>query len=317
MPLALIKKYSAQVFIPLLCLMLSSASYGNDIIKLQTMNIGGTSFMDGYAKPMHMFQISTDHYRADSFNNGNGDSITGDNNIEANVILLQWVNLTEYKIGNAYYGWEVLLPIADVDPDTDIPFLNKGERGVGDLIISPFMLQWTDSTLFGKPYFHRLNMIFALPTGDYGRNNDVNIGTNTWRFNPYYAGTLLLSAKWEASFRLHYLWSSENDQPHSTIFSGISDIQAGSAFHMNYSVSYETSPGFRIGLAGYYLDQLSRDRIDGQSQVDSGEKFHGIGPGFMWQRQDALLTVNSYIEFGAENHTEGYKLVVRYAWFFH
>ena len=99
-------------------------------------------------------------------------------------------------------------------------------------------------------------------------------------------------------------------------FAGADDIQAGSAFHVNYSVSYELSQGLRIGLAGYYLKQLKRDRIDGHAQINSGEKIHGLGPGLMWQHKNMLLTVNSYLEFGAENRTEGYKIVARYAWLF-
>jgi hypothetical protein len=273
--------------------------------------------MDGFAKPMQMFQISGAHFSADSFKDGNGNSLPGNNDIEINGTLFQYVDLTEHKIGNAYYGWEILLPVADIDPDTNFsPFSpNKGESGLGDLIVSPFMLQWTDSTLFGKPYFHRLNAIFFLPTGDYDRNNDVNIGNNTWRFNPYYAGTLFLSPKWELSFRLHYMWSSENDDPNPTLLAN--DTQAGEVFHMNYAASYATSDHFRVGISGYYLNQMSRDRIDGRSVSNSGEKVYGLGPGFMWKRPGGILTVNSYVEFGAENRPEGYKLVARYAWLFH
>jgi hypothetical protein len=279
------------------------------------VNLGETSFMDGVAGPGKLFQVAGSSFTAERLKDSNNDSLPGDNHVDINGVLLQWVDLTEHKIGSAYYGWELLLPVADIDPDTDIPGFNEGERGMGDLIFSPFILQWTDNTLFGKPYFHRFNLILMAPTGDYDKDNQVSTGTNTWRFNPYYAGTVMLTSKWAVSFRLHYLWNEKNDDPNPLIAN--EDTQAGELFHMNWTTSYEVAPGLRLGLGGYYLNQLSSDRIDGHSQPDSKEKVYSIGPGLVWRREGGMLNINSYFEFGAENRPQGHKLVIRYAWLFH
>ena len=180
------------------------------------------------------------------------------------------------------------------------------------MIFSPLILQWRDHTLFGKPYHHRANALFWLPTGSYSSQRQLNIGANTWRFNPYYAGTLILSPEWEVSFRLMYLWSTKNTSPNPFIAS--SSIQPGTAFHMNYSVSYEIKHGLRAGLAGYYLNQTRRDRVDNMSVVDSGEKIYALGPGFIWKNKAGITTFNAYGEFGAENRPEGFSVVARHAW---
>jgi len=86
---------------------------------------------------------------------------------------------------------------------------------VGDLIVGPFFIQWTDSKLFGMPYFHRFNLDFVLPTGEYSQNSSVNVGSNIYTFNPYYAFTLFPTDRLEVSARLHYLWCSETAIPSS------------------------------------------------------------------------------------------------------
>jgi hypothetical protein len=59
--------------------------------------------------------------------------------------------------------------LAYLDFDTDFG-PNGRERGAGDLIVGPFFIQWSDSRLFGIPYFHRFNLDFVLPTGEYSKN---------------------------------------------------------------------------------------------------------------------------------------------------
>lgn len=127
------------------------------------------------------------------------------------------------------------------------------------------MLQWGPATLFGRPYWQRLNFVFSLPTGDYDKDAAINTGSNTWIFNPHYAFTWELGERLELSGRLHYAWISRNDDPSPRL--GANDVQPGQALHANFSISYALDPHWRIGLAGYQLKQISADRIDGHRQA--------------------------------------------------
>ena len=296
-------------------LVFAAQVYAADLVKLPPINLGTTAFMDGMAGPGTLVQVSSNLSRVDSFNNDAGDSLPGNNSMDVNVLLFQLAHITNSRLAGGFYGVEVLLPYSDINPDTSLPGLpDQDESGVGDLLVSPFMLQWVGDSLFGKRYFHRLNLIFSLPTGSYDPDNDVNPGVNLVKFNPYYAGTLELSSKLSTSFRLHYLWNSKNKNPPS--FMNASSIQPGTAFHMNYALSYEVNPGLRIGLAGYYLKQLSEDRIDGIRQEDSEESIIAIGPGLRWSRKGGFFNLNAYVESDAENRVEGTRLLARYAWVF-
>jgi hypothetical protein len=107
----------------------------------------------------------------------------------------------------------LLLPL--VDAELDASFAPEShDQGVGDLIVSPFLLQWNDRKLFGKPFFQRLDLQMVFPTGKYNASRALNIGNNVVSVNPDYAFTIFPSRKLEVSARLHYLWNSENDSPY-------------------------------------------------------------------------------------------------------
>jgi hypothetical protein len=134
---------------------------------------------------------------------------------------------------------------------------------------------------------------------------------NLVKFNPYYAGTLHWSPKLSTSFRLHYLWNGKNTDPNPVL--NAKSIQPGSAFHMNYALSYEVIPNLRLGVAGYYLKQLTADRLDGVRQQDSKERVLSIGPGLYYRSKSSFFNLNSYFESHAINRTEGYRVIMRYA----
>lgn len=279
-------------------------------VNLPPVNLGGSSFMDGVAGPGLLFQETISYYDANDFTDGEGGNIPGDNEVEAIVALTQFSLVTKKPLLGGFYGAEVLLPIVDVDVDTG--FGPKGSpSGMGDLIISPFIIQWMHGKLFDKPYWHRLNFDFILPTGDYDSDKSVNIGSNVVSINPYYAFTLEASPKFEISGRLHYLWNSENDNPHPRL--AADDTQPGQAFHVNYAASYAFLPGWRAGLAGYYLKQLTDHQIDGRDIANSKEQVFAIGPGISYAAKGQFFNLNAYFESNAENRTEGTNITLRYS----
>lgn len=67
----------------------------------------------------------------------------------------------------------------------------------------------------------------------------------------------------------------------------------------------------RLGLNGYYLQQLSDDRIDGNEQSRSKERVLGIGPGLKYTYERLSLYLNTYYETAAENRPEGFRGIFR------
>lgn len=277
-------------------------------LPLPPVNLGETSFQDGIAFPGWLVEQTFIYYDADRFNDSNGRDIPGSNRLTAMSAVTHVAWISNYRLFGGFYGAEVLLPLTYLDVDTDFG-PDARERGVGDLIVGPLFIQWIDSKLFGMPYFHRFNLDFVLPTGEYRKSSPVNAGSNIYTFNPYYAFTLIPSERLEASARLHYLWCSENSDP----FVGLraDHTQPGQAFHANFAASYEILKGLRLGLNGYYLRQVTDDRIDGDDQAASKERVLGIGPGLKYTYERMSLYLNTYYETAAENRPEGFRGIFR------
>ena len=273
-------------------------------IPLPPVNLGDTSFEDGIAFPGWLVEETIGYHHAGQFNDHQAEKVPGSNRLTTVSATTHVAYLSKYKLLGGFFGAEILLPLADVDLDTSFGPKVR-ERGVGDLIVAPFILQWTGHKLFGMPYFHRFDIALTLPTGEYDRNRPVNIGNNMISVNPYYAFTIIPTDELELSARLHYLWNSENEKPFVGL--GAGTIQPGQAFHANYAASYEIVKGVRVGMNGYVLQQLNADQEDGRSQANSEERVFGIGPGIKLDSRSSGLSfyLNSYFETGAENRPEG------------
>jgi len=276
-------------------------------VALPPVNLGDTSFQDGIAFPGWLIEEVLGYNHAGRINDHSGNAQAGSDKFTSVSATTHVAYISNFRLLGGFYGAEILLPLADVDLNTSGP--KDREQGIGDLIVSPFILQWTDHKLFGMPYYHRFVFDITLPTGSYDRNHAVNAGNNMVSINPYYALTIIPADKLEFSARLHYLWNSRNDAPYTGL--GAGTVQPGQAFHANYAASYEVTNGVRLGLNGYALQQLSEDRINGRSLDNSQERVFGIGPGVQYSNNGISLYLNSYFETGVENRPEGTKVVFR------
>jgi len=279
-----------------------------DYVQLPPVNLGTSSFQDGIAFPGRLVEETIGYYHAGQFNGHNGNKIPGSNEITTVSATTQIAYLSKVRLFGGFVGAQLILPLVDIDMNTSFGPKDR-ERGVSDLIVCPFILQWTDHKLFGLPYFHRFLFGITLPTGDYDRNRAVNAGSNIFSINPYYAFTIIPTDKLELSARLNYLWNSKNDEPFVRM--GAEDIQPGQAFYANYAASYEVVKDVRLGINGYFLQQLTEDKVDGHSQSDSKERVFGIGPGIQLRGNVVSLHLNGYFEAGAENRPEGAKVIFR------
>jgi hypothetical protein len=107
----------------------------------------------------------------------------------------------------------------------------------------------------------------------------------------------------ETSWRLHYLWNSANNAPSPAY--GATSIQPGQAVHFNGAASLAVVPEFRVGVAGYFLRQLTDSKANGQSVSGSQEQVAGLGPGFLVGVGALQFVANAYAEFAVENRPRG------------
>jgi hypothetical protein len=292
------------------------------------LNLGLTSFFDGFARPDpgfvylgYAFYSMSRSVRGDD---GKPLPVFNNPKIDAFVFANQIVYVTPVTVfGVARPGFSFLWPtiiafntsFAPPPPPPGIQLSDNGV-GVGDLIFGAF-LQFKPIPAEGRPIFsHRLAFDLIAPIGSYNPNKDINQGSNFASINPYWAMTVLPVRGLEISGRFHYLYNLTNNGPAHPppIMPAVVSAQAGQAFWMNFTASYEVIKRLHIGVNGYYFKQLTDDRYtysdgsknNGQSNPELGDtgkaQLLSIGPGLFWDiRDEDKLFANVYVAAVTDN----------------
>ena len=266
------------------------------------LNLGFTSFLDGGppAGPGFYFSQYVQYLNAEDWKDIDGDDIPGlSQELDAWIGLSQFIYQSDTPIVfGGKWGLNVIVPYASIDLDPDNSPLSS-DSGIGDVLVGPF-IQWDPIMGSKGPIFmHRIELQCIFPTGNYNDDKNLNPGSNAFSFNPYWAATLFMTPRWTATWRLHYLWNAENDDP----FGGVEDTQAGQAIHVNFASAFEIVPKMlRLGVNGYYLKGITEMQVNGDDVKDSEEQVFAIGPGDeLHFSQNDNLFFNANFETSAEN----------------
>ena len=281
-----------------------------------SVNLGFTSFVDGGppAGPGWYFQEYIQYWAADDFKGPGGAKIFPDPqpDLKAYISLNHLIYQSDQQLLGGKWGIDVILPFVKLDLAPGNSPLRENSSGFGDLLIGPF-IQWDPIMGEKGPIFmHRVELQMIFPTGSYDSQFALNPGSNFFSFNPYWAGTLFMGPKWTATARIHLLYNSTNDEP--ALFTGLDDFRAGTAIHGNFAISYDVIPRqLRIGLNGFFFEQISDTKVNGVGMSILDEKVWAIGPGMLYSfSQEDHIFINTYFESSAENRPEGWRLNLRW-----
>jgi len=252
-------------------------------------------------------------------------SILEDTEITTLAAVWQIAWIAKQELLGGFLGWNIVIPVVVLDSKGPINSFVQGlpspgtqienTGGIGDIITGP-VIQWSGKSLFGKPYFHRIELDVIVPTGKYSDEYLINPGANIVTFNPYYAFTLFPTPKTDFSMRIHYAWNSTNNSPYKTLYGENASLQPGQNFHFNYTLQHNIHKTLWLGVSGYAMWQLTDDDLQNTALAGSPladalvqkEKVFAIGPIFsLTPLKNLLVSWASAWEMGVENRPEGFK----------
>jgi hypothetical protein len=327
-------------------LVTSSASAGN--LEPAGINLGGTSFLDGFGRNRGGFTyIAYFQYAMARAIHGTltagGDAskplpVFKEPKIDVFVLINQLAyTFPESLFGDsAHAGINFVLPVVAFNVDFAPPtmadprsaVLTDNGIGLGDLTFGP-MLQFHPVMVDGRPFFsHRFEVDLIAPIGAYDPSVDINQSSNFVSIVPYWAATVLPLPRWELSMRLHYLYNFKNVRPaFGRLYTNqepppVQSARAGQAGWVNFATSYEILDTLNVGANGYYFHQFNLDlweMLDGTTNPglmyhDTGHKrIFGIGPGVMWAAAEhEKFFLNVYFQLLVENGPQANVLNLRW-----
>ena len=257
---------------------------------------GAEGFLTGLVPPppgMYLIDYAL-YYGADSFKDGNGDSIPGDFDLEIWGNVLRLINVTDTKILGAQWVQHIFIPVLSVDVTT--PGGSDDKIGLGDLIVDPIVLAW-----HGKNWHCAAGVDVYVPVGEYDENDLANIGRNYWTIEPVFAVTYLNEQGCEASAKFMYDINLENDD---------TNYESGDEFHVDFALGHRLD-NWILGAGGFYYKQIGDDDgtvLTPAGPADAGDnkgQAIGLGPQLGYQHKGMTFILKYQKEFEVENKFEG------------
>ena len=247
--------------------------------------------------------IYANRYDADELSDNTGNHALPDFHLTVSGIVprLDWVKPISL-LGSDRWGTLLVAPLLDLDlslsPAPSVA-IKARKRGLGDLTVGNG-LHWT----LGR--FEMVNAVdVVLPIGRYDAADPVNPGQNRSVIRLNHMGTWHPTVAWDISYRLHWDYNFANPDTH---------YQSGQTLYLNWGIGWKPKPQMTVGLAGYFLRQITDDRLVGKIAGPDGNRVRvdGIGPCIKYFLPNhVMLTAKYFREFNVRNHPKGDQL-----WFY-
>lgn len=279
---------------------------------------GSSDIMGGVLPPPGFYWINYLAYIGkDKLLDKNGDTAVlppGKSDLEVGVFVEvpRFVYMSPIKILGATWGGQIFFPLYKADAKLKggaATIYDDDSAGLGDIIFSPLVLAWHLS-----PNLHMGAAVdIWAPTGNYDNKklSGQILSKNSWTFEPVFAVSYWMPGGIDLSAKFMYDFNTTNDDYIPPGAPGAMDMKAGQEFHVDYAVSYALGKeDFRLGLSGYYFQQITEDQLDGKDQADTKSRVASIGPTFKWWPNMGKLSVTGkYLkEFGGRNVPQGQSL---------
>ena len=235
------------------------------------------------------------HYPDIADNSGNKSHFGYDQS----YMLLRPVYFMGQIADSLSYGFNAILPVAQVRLDGA-----NNEFGLGDIGISPFIYLYENPN--SKLYLSFWEFIF-IPTGDYDKNNAVNLGRDAWWFQHQLAFGWYPN-QFGTDFNINYFQFTQSnklkyDEPDALEFETV--------------VHYGITDKFRAGVNAAYWIGMDDAAYDGIRVNDTKPMNVKLGLNLSYSLSEKFTTGIRWMhDIDSENYPSGDWVYVRLAYIF-
>jgi len=211
---------------------------------------------DGWNTPQVGHPLAITYFSRKSTNEAysDGKKVSDNTNIDSTVAMFRYLHPVD--VGNdVIWTPNVLLPFASVETAGDAGALGD-KKGMGDLgLVSGF---WPIHDREARKHFAIVPFLW-LPTGDYDKDDALNLGENRYRFALQLGGQFALSDAWDFSGSVDTTWYGENDdtemkQKPLTQIDGWLKYNMQSSMYSHVAVGLSQKVGGETEVAGVSQD---------------------------------------------------------------
>jgi hypothetical protein len=197
------------------------------------------------------------------------------------------------------YGVNAVLPLTHISLDGA-----NNEFGLGDIMVGPFLYLYENAD--AQLYLSLWEFIYT-PTGDYSKNNAVNIGRDAWAFQHQFA-LGWYPGKFGVDFCANYWQITESDK---LKYDDADTIEFEAVFH------YGITEKFRVGINVDYFIGLDDVKIDGVTIPNTEPSIFKLGLNLSYAiKENFIVGLRWMHDVDVENYPTGDQAYVRFVYVF-
>lgn len=246
--------------------------------------VGVNTVLDGLLPPPGetRFYNYTQYYVANRFNGANGQSAIPGFRLEVFADAPRVVHTWGAMLGPFTLSSGVIVPVLHLGLDT--PGGNGRRTGIGAVTVHPLFLGYVNAS---HSLFATLGADVGLPLGSYRAERIANTGNNVYSIMPNLNVTWFPSPDWELSATALFEFDSPNNATR---------YHNGAVSFLDWAAGYSITRKLQVGVQGFFLNQFTDDRQNGQAVNGDGFRGRaiGIGPQVRWDWKPGSSLVFKY-----------------------
>lgn len=268
---------------------------------------GAEGFLCGIAPDPGLYLVNyTTWYTSSSLRDNHGNDLKKlDFHLNLIADAPRLLYFPKFKILGASYGIYLTVPIYHANIKLKaggFSLMNDSSSGTGDLVFSPLILGWHFQEI--------LHWVFSFdispPSGHYDARHPATtiLSRNIWSFMPNLSVTWLVGPGIDISLKFLSEFHTKNHE-YRTLFGQKAELEPGAEFHVDYAVGLPLSPDLRVGINGFFYQQLQDDRINDKTIENDRGRVFAIGPAARYSWKSWAVIFKEQFEIWVRNRPKG------------